>query len=223
VSRRDELANHLIDATARRPRGLIAAFPYLSGRGAPRSHEASFDLLLDRVGSVEGEHVLDVGCGGGALISRLLAAGAFRVHGLDHSPHMLRAARRHNTVAHEMGRLTLVEGDAHELKWHDGAFTVLTAVNLFFFLERPQAALAEWFRVLRPGGRLAIATRPGPLPQLSPRNWWVAVWGRAMRVYSDDALAGMLEAAGFTSVSVETIPGLQLALAARPGLREAGL
>jgi SAM-dependent methyltransferase len=220
MSYRAAIAEHLIDATERRPRGPIAALPYLYGSGAPRGHRASFDLLLDRLGSLAGAQVLDVGCGGGALISRLLKAGAYRVYGLDHSPQMLRAAHRHNVIAHESGRLTLVERDAHDLPWQTGAFTLITAANLLPFLECPDLAPAECFRVLLPVGRLAIATRPGPLPPASPRNWWVALWGHSLRVYTDTELAAMLTDAGFTSVAVETTRRIQLALGSRPGLAQ---
>jgi 2-polyprenyl-3-methyl-5-hydroxy-6-metoxy-1,4-benzoquinol methylase len=76
----------LIDETARCPRGRLGHDGYGGAAGAPPGHEEVFDRLLARVGSVAGERVLDVGCGRGRLLERLLQAGAAGVAGVDHSP-----------------------------------------------------------------------------------------------------------------------------------------
>lgn len=197
----------------------MAAGAYLS-RGAPKRHEESFDLLLAGLSPINGEHVLDVGCGGGRLIERLLGAGAPRVYGLDHSAAMLRATRRRNTVAYESCRLELREGDAHRVPWPDRSFATVIVANAFFFLERPEDALVDWLRVLRPGGRLAIATHPAPLPSVSLRTWWVRVWGPAMHVYDDAHLAAMIRQAGFADARVVATERVQIAFATRAARRD---
>ncbi|MFY7065574.1 class I SAM-dependent methyltransferase [Nocardiopsis changdeensis] len=74
--------------------------------------------------------------------------------GLDLSPAMLARARRR---AAALGRpVTLVEGDAQEMRFDDGAFdTVLCALSLCAIPDQ-RRALAEMYRVLRPGGRLLL-------------------------------------------------------------------
>lgn len=212
------LAGRLIDLTARRPHGWVARKTYGGAQGAPKGHEEIFDRVLGAVGVVHGERCLEIGCGGGRLLERLLAAGA-TVAGLDHSRDMIELSRARNQAALNSGAVELKLGDAGELPWPDGSFAVVVSANAFFFFERPKQVLAEMFRVLSPGGPVVIATVPGPLPERSLRNWWVAVWGAAMHVYDDETMRSMLEAAGFECVQVtrasEPQP-LQLVAAVRP-------
>jgi SAM-dependent methyltransferase len=99
-------------------------------------------------------------------------------------------------------QLELKLGDAAQLPWPDGAFTVALSANTFFFLQQPELVLAELHRVISPGGRVVIGTVPGPLPTPSLRNWWVWVWGSRMHVYDDESMRSMLDAAGFAEVAV---------------------
>jgi arsenite methyltransferase len=213
--RRRGLAERLVDATARRPRGPLARWTYGGKRGAPRGHEQIFDHVLEWVGPVDGERCLDVGCGGGRLLERLLGAGAGGAAGLDHTPEMLAFTESRNRKAVERGALELKLGDAARIPWPDETFGVLVCANMFYFLDRPEPALAEFVRVLDRGGRLVIATQPGPLPRASLRHWWVAVWGSTMHVYSDEQMRELLDRAGFTRVTVQTQEGHQLARAVR--------
>ncbi|WP_204046457.1 class I SAM-dependent methyltransferase, partial [Acrocarpospora phusangensis] len=106
-----------------------------------------------------GERVLDVGCGRGASLfpaAERVGAEGF-VHGIDLAPGMVRELsadieRRGLTNA----RATL--GDAESLEFPDESFdAVQSGLVLFFVPDMPQAA-REIARVLRPGGRLALAT-----------------------------------------------------------------
>ena len=195
------LAGRLIDLTARRPHGWIARKTYGGAQGAPKGHEAVFDRVLDVLGALDGERCLEVGCGGGRLLERVLAAGA-RAAGVDHSPDMLDLTSKRNRGAVETGALELKLAEAEQLPWPDATFSALLSANTFFFIEQPERALAEFYRVLSPGGRIVIATVPGPLPAPSLRNWWVYVWGSQMHVYDDEQMRAMVEHAGFSGVAV---------------------
>lgn len=196
------LADRLIDATARRPSGWIARKTYGGPLGAPKGHETVFGEALDVAGPLEGARCLEVGCGGGRLLERVLAADAASAAGLDHSPDILALSRERNREAIERGALELRLGGAAQLPWPDGAFTVALSANTFFFFERPELVLAELHRVVSSGGRVVIGTVLGPLPSPSLRNWWVWVWGSRMHVYDDEAMRSMLDAAGFAEIAV---------------------
>lgn len=214
------LADRLIDATARQPSGWLARKTYGGALGAPKGHEAVFDQVLDAAGRLEGARCLEVGCGGGRLLERVLSGGVASAAGLDHSSDMLALSRERNRKAVEHGALELKQGDAAKLPWPDGAFTLALSANTFFFFERPELVLAELRRVLSPGGRLVIGTVPGPLPAPSLRNWWVWVWGSRMHAYDDETMRSMLNAAGFAEIEItrpsRSVEPLQLIRATRP-------
>lgn len=109
--------------------------------------------LLDGAGVRDGSHVLDVACGTGVLtraaLSRTGPAG--RVVGVDPAPGMLAAA---NEI--EPG-IDWVLCGAEALELDDESFDcVVSQFGMMFFQDR-EKAIAEMFRVLKPGGALAIA------------------------------------------------------------------
>jgi SAM-dependent methyltransferase len=196
------LVDRVVDATARRPTGWLARKTYGGTPGAPKGHEAVFDQVLDAAGPLEGKRTLEIGCGGGRLLERVLAAGPASAAGYDHSADMLELSRERNADAFTGGRLDLKQGDASRLPWPQESVDVVLSANTFFFLAEPKAVLAEIYRVSCPGGRVVIGTVPGPLPAASLRNWWVYVWGRRMHVYDDPTMRAMFEGSGFENISI---------------------
>ena len=101
-----------------------------------------------------GEHVLDVACGTGNVTIPLARRGA-TVTGLDMMPHLLEEARAR--AAHEGLRIRFDEGFAETLPYPDGSFDVLVSMFGIMFSPLPATVVSEMARVLRPGGRLALA------------------------------------------------------------------
>jgi ubiquinone/menaquinone biosynthesis C-methylase UbiE len=95
-------------------------------------------------------HVLDLACGTGEVTRALLAAG-HRVTGIDFSADMLEIAK-----AKHGSRADLYLCDAERLMESDNTFDAAITRHLVWTLTDPAAALAEWHRVLKPGGRLLI-------------------------------------------------------------------
>jgi ubiquinone/menaquinone biosynthesis C-methylase UbiE len=194
-------ADRLVDLTARRPSGWLARKTYGGMLGAPKGHEEVFDRVLQLLQPAADERCLEIGCGGGRLLERLLASGGSAA-GLDHSPDMLALSTERNREAVEHGRLELKLGDASQLPWPEDTFSSVVSANTFFFVAHPDRLLAEILRVLKPDGRAIIATVPGPLPPGSLRNWWVYVWGARMHVYDDQTMRSLVQDAGFRNVLV---------------------
>ena len=100
-----------------------------------------------------GERVLDVACGTGALTLAAAERAGPRgsVVGLDVNPAMLAVARR------KPAAIDWCEAPAEALPFADAAFdAVVSQFGMMFFADRV-TALGEMWRVLRPGGRLAVA------------------------------------------------------------------
>ncbi|ELY95877.1 class I SAM-dependent methyltransferase [Natrialba taiwanensis] len=124
----------------------------ISGVHADEQREAWLSVLRPWVG--EGpQSVLDLGCGTGTL-SVLLAAAGHDVTGIDLSPEMLGRARE---KAQRAGlSIDFGVGDAEQLPVPENGYDVVTARHLIWTLPTPAAAVQEWRRVVRPGGRLVL-------------------------------------------------------------------
>jgi SAM-dependent methyltransferase len=105
-----------------------------------------------------GERVLDVACGTGVVAITAARRGA-KVSALDLTPELLEVARENEKTA-ECGAIEWTEGDAERLPYPDGSFDVVLSQFGHMFAPRPEVALSEMRRVLKPGGRIAFATWP---------------------------------------------------------------
>lgn len=108
-----------------------------------------------------GDRVLDVGSGTGDLALACAAAGAGGVLGIDFAPPMLAHARSKAARA-GAGRVDFALADATRLPLPDGAFDVWCAAFVVRNIPELDRALAEAYRVLRPGGLIGVLEMPRP-------------------------------------------------------------
>jgi ubiquinone/menaquinone biosynthesis C-methylase UbiE len=109
-----------------------------------------FDLILADRGALD---VLDAGCGTGFLAFELAGRG-HRVVGVDFAPAMIEEARR--KAAGLTASVSFEEADAEQLPYAAGRFDLVVSRHVLWTLPHPEAAIDEWIRVLRPGGRLVV-------------------------------------------------------------------
>lgn len=96
-----------------------------------------------------GARVLDVGCGVGQVVARLLSQG-FEAHGVEVSEPNVQRARQIT----ENCRLY----DGRHLPYPDHHFAAAGALNVLEHVEEPEAFLAEIVRVVKPGGKVVISS-----------------------------------------------------------------
>jgi SAM-dependent methyltransferase len=196
----------------------IAGPRWVAGQGfRERRNEESLALLLDCLRLAGGEHVLEIGCGTGAVTLPL--AQAIGTHGrvvaVDISEPMLEAARQ-RIGASGMHNVTLLSGDAQVLAFEQTAFDVATSRMGVMFFADPVAAFRNIAGALKPGARLVFAC----WAPLAENRHWLISYDIALRhlgqpAPSTDHQAGplafadpkyirrVLTAAGFADITVQ--------------------
>lgn len=107
-----------------------------------------------------GDMVLDVGCGTGVVAITAARMGA-QVSAMDLSPALLE--RAHTNVSLANVNIDLKEGDVEALPYADHSFDAVLSQFGHMFAPRPQMAIQEMLRVLKPGGTIAFSTWPPDL------------------------------------------------------------
>lgn len=115
--------------------------------------------LVRYAGVAGGQAVLDVGTGTGVVAITARRMGA-KVNGLDLTPALLAQARE-NAVVAGYDDIAWHEGDAEALPFPDASLDVVLSQFGHMFAPRPEIAVSEMLRVLKPGGTIAFATWPG--------------------------------------------------------------
>ena len=177
------------------------------------------DWLVRELAPQPGETMLELAAGPGdtGLAAAALLGDEGRLISTDFSSEMTEVARRRGR---ELGLLNVAYRtmDAEHLELEDDSVDGVICRFGFMLMSDTEAALAETRRVLRPGGRLVLATWRGP-----ERNPWVAIGGRiltargfmppnepgapGMFTMSDDGrVESLLRAAGFTDVLIDDVP-----------------
>lgn len=142
-----------------------------------RNRQAVALAWIDSLALSPDSQVLEVGCGAG-FVSIALAQHGFEVQSIDSVEAMVDQAHRHAEEAGVAARLSLNVGDIYALAFEDESFDLVVALGVIPWLERPELAIQEIARVLKPGGcviltadnraRLNNLLDPWMNPALSP-------------------------------------------------------
>ena len=167
--------------------------------------------LLDAVRVAKGLRVLDVACGPGYVAAAAAARGAVAT-GIDFSSEMVEEAR---------GRypgFDFQEGDAEQLSFPDGSFDAVVMNFGMLHLGRPEKALQESHRVLRPRGRIAFTVWDtadtaigfgiviGAIQKLGDLNVPIPAGPPFFRFSDPEECKRVLAEAGFTDPTVAQVP-----------------
>ena len=142
----------------------------------------------------DGESLLELGCGPGRALQRLLRSPRIgQAIGLDWSDAMLAQTSRRNRGALEAGRFVLVRGEFAHLPFADEIVDAVLAVNVVYFMKS-SAAVREARRVLRPGGRIVIYAT-----DRSAMRRWPFAGRHTHRLFDSSRLTALLVDAGFSA------------------------
>jgi ubiquinone/menaquinone biosynthesis C-methylase UbiE len=169
-----------------------------------------------------GETVLDLGSGGGidVLLSARRVGPGGRAYGLDMTDEMLDLARENARKA-EVSNAVFLKGEMEAMPLPNNEVDVIISNCVVNLSPDKDAVLREAFRVLKPGGRLAISdiVSRGTLPEAIEKS--IEAWsGCIAGALKDDEYRAKLAAAGFERIEIEPFREYTLADAESGGLGE---
>jgi arsenite methyltransferase len=153
-----------------------------------------------------GEVVVDFGCGGGMdviLAARQVTPGG-KVIGVDFAPHMIERAKKAVAEASLSGSVELVSGDLAQSHLPDESADVVISNCVINLCPDKVAVYREAFRILKPGGRLAISDieySENPAPEVKSRfeATWAGCVGGSME---EQAYLDLIGKAGFEEIHI---------------------
>jgi 2-polyprenyl-3-methyl-5-hydroxy-6-metoxy-1,4-benzoquinol methylase len=174
-----------------------------------RALRAMEDKMAESLNLPPDAYVLDAGCGVGHVAIHLATKYRFKIQGIDIVQHHLDKARRNIAQSGlPANRISVQKMDYHHLaSFYDQTFDGIYTMETFVHATDPEAVLAGFFRVLRPGGHLSLFEYDHELSDDSPE-----AMARSMRKINEIAamptnsrshpgvFKQMLEDAGFTDV-----------------------
>lgn len=166
---------------------------YYRYRESTRDFRIEARLACEAARAAPGRRVLEVGCGGGALLEKLCAMGC-SASGVDCLTAAVEAARDRAPGAR------VLQGEATGIPFAGGSFDSVISQHLIEHLPSCGAALREWMRVLRPGGALVVLTpnRLYPAPEVfaDPSH---------VKIFAPDELELEVSEAGYGDVCWKTV------------------
>jgi arsenite methyltransferase len=169
-----------------------------------------------------GDVVLDLGSGAGldALVSARAVGDAGHVYGIDMTDEMLALAEA-NRARSGLANVSFLKGHIEAIPLPSDSVDAVISNCVINLSEDKGAVLREAFRVLRPGGRLAVADMValGEMPVVDAESWASCVAG----AIPADRYRALLEEAGFADVTIETVRGSGPAVSANVRARKAAI
>ena len=151
---------------------------------------------LKLVNIQDGWTMLDIGCGGGATLQRLLKRSKnSKVYGIDISEESVAKAKEVNKELLDK-QAFVCQGTASQLPYEDAKFDLVTAVETVYFWPEPPKCLKEVRRVMKHGAQFAIMVE---VPD--PNSMWAKVV-EGMTAYTPEELKSLLDDAGFTQTAI---------------------
>ena len=188
-----------IFSNTRKPEGFWGRMMVAGMNGGSHAAMASWGLDFSGV-PAEGE-ILDIGCGGGANLQRLMQRSLKgKVTGLDYSPVSVEKSRKVNAEAIAQGRCKVLEASVSSLPFNDDTFVMATAFETVYFWPEIENSFTEVKRVLVPGGKFLIVNEDDGLSGKNEK-WEKMIEG--MHTYTPDELKKHLATAGFRDITVK--------------------
>lgn len=169
------------------------------------AHEALATWGLQYLEVEKDSNVLDIGCGGGANIARLLKmCPDGHVTGVDYSEVSVEVSSKTNEDAIRVGRASVCQGNVLALPFEDERFDAVTAFETIYFWPEIENSFKQVHRVLKSGGQFFICNETdGNDPE--GYEWEKNIDN--LKIYKTQEIVDLLNKAGFGKVDVKPCEG----------------
>ena len=188
-----------IFSNTRKPEGFFGKIMVNGMNGG--GHEAMANWALSSVQIKEDSHILDIGCGGGANIARLLQrVPKGMVQGVDYSPVSVAKSKKVNAKAIDEGHCQVQEANVAQLPFEENTFDLITAFETIYFWPDIEHCFGEAKKALKPGGQFVIVNEDDGLSG-NNEKWEKLIEG--MHTYKPEEIRLHLANAGFHDINIQ--------------------
>ena len=143
---------------------------------------------------------LDIGCGGGANVKRLLTKTPYgKVTGIDYSDISVIKSQKINKAEIENKRCEILQGNVMKLPFGNETFDIITAFETIYFWPDINEAFKQVYRVLKGSGTFMICNESNG--ENSKEEKWTKII-QGMKIYNSEQVKNSLEGAGFTDIKI---------------------
>ena len=174
-------------------------FGKILAKGMARGHKEFYKNALKAINPKKDDKYLEIGFGSGVFINKYMSHVS-KIAGIDYSEDMVKLASGINRNLVESGKAEFKLGNASSLPWADNEFTVVAAIEVFFFLNETEKTLKEIFRILKPGGRLIIEMAYNKDDGVDHKKY---IKKMNLKLYSGEEMKKLLKKAGFNDIVID--------------------
>ncbi len=190
-------------SNARKPEGFLGKIMVNGMNGGGHAAMANWALAMVTIG--RNDRILDIGCGGGANIARLLQrTQQGTLTGIDFSPVSVRKSTKMNAKAIRAGRCKVLVGNVANLPFAEGSFDVVTSVETIYFWPYIEHCFNEVKKVLKPGGQFVIVNESDGSGEMDAK-WESMIEG--MHTYTPEEIRHHLTNVGFRDLNITVNEG----------------
>ena len=187
-----------IFSNTRKPEGFFGKIMVNGMNGG--GHAAMANWALSSLQIKEDSQILDIGCGGGGNIARLLKrCPNGTVTGIDYSSVSVEKSKKVNAQAIQEDRCEVVEGSVASLPFEDEAFDMVTAFDTIYFWPDIEHCFNEVKKVLKAGGTFVIVNEDDGLSGTNEK-WEKIIDG--MHTYDPQEIRLHLTNTGFKDINI---------------------
>ena len=187
----------------------LATIQYMTRKEADMSHKMRVQTIFEYVEPNDDMRILDLPCGRGFYLNMLRYVSQCQLVGADMDWNVMQKAKRN--LAH-LGHIALHRANIYHMPYPSGSFDAVILSEVLEHIDDDVRGLNEAFRVLKPGGVLAVT-----VPHANYPFWWdpinktletlfnrhiqrgmfAGIWANHVRLYEPDQLRQTVESAGF--------------------------